>query len=231
MLSLQAAIMGAIAADVRRGALIVFEGLDRSGKSSQCSRLTSFLHTQGLSVEAWRFPDRSTPMGKMISSYLSSQMDLDDASIHLLFSANRWEKRALMEAKLRAGTTLVVDRYSYSGVAFSAAKGLDLDWCKAPEAGLPAPDLVLYLDISAEAAAERGGYGGERYEKVEFQKKVEHNFKSLQDSTWQNMDATQSIDTLESMIREAALKVVNDCHSGRELSHMWPVEKSKVSPH
>jgi dTMP kinase len=35
-----------------------------------------------------------------------------------------------MEAKLRAGTTLVVDRYSYSGVAFSAAKGLDLDWCK-----------------------------------------------------------------------------------------------------
>ncbi len=49
--------------------------------------------------------------------------------------------------------------------------------------------------------------------------------------TLQNMDATQSIDTLESMIREAALKVVNDCHSGRELSHMWPVEKSRVSPH
>jgi hypothetical protein len=49
--------------------------------------------------------------------------------------------------------------------------------------------------------------------------------------TLQNMDASQSIDTLESMIREAALKVVNDCHSGRELSHMWPVEKSRVSPH
>jgi hypothetical protein len=99
MLSLQAAVMGAIAADVRRGALIVLEGLDRSGKSSQCSRLTSFLHTQGLSVEAWRFPDRSTPMGKMISSYLSSQMDLDDASIHLLFSANRWEKRLVYYGK------------------------------------------------------------------------------------------------------------------------------------
>jgi thymidylate kinase len=35
-----------------------------------------------------------------------------------------------MEAKLREGTTLVVDRYSFSGVAFSAAKGLDLNWCK-----------------------------------------------------------------------------------------------------
>ena len=39
-----------------------------------------------------------------------------------------------MEATLRAGTTLVVDRYAYSGVAFTAAKalpGLDLEWCKA----------------------------------------------------------------------------------------------------
>ena len=35
-----------------------------------------------------------------------------------------------MESKLREGITLLVDRYSYSGVAFSAAKGLDLDWCK-----------------------------------------------------------------------------------------------------
>lgn len=35
-----------------------------------------------------------------------------------------------MESKLKSGTTLVVDRYSYSGVAFSAAKGLDVEWCK-----------------------------------------------------------------------------------------------------
>lgn len=35
-----------------------------------------------------------------------------------------------MENKLKSGTTLIVDRYSYSGVAFSAAKGLDIEWCK-----------------------------------------------------------------------------------------------------
>lgn len=35
-----------------------------------------------------------------------------------------------MESKLKSGITLVVDRYSYSGVAFSAAKGLDIEWCK-----------------------------------------------------------------------------------------------------
>jgi dTMP kinase len=35
-----------------------------------------------------------------------------------------------METQLKNGTTLVVDRYSYSGVAFSSAKGLDIEWCK-----------------------------------------------------------------------------------------------------
>ncbi|KAK9108418.1 hypothetical protein Syun_024429 [Stephania yunnanensis] len=107
-----------------RGALIVFEGLDRS--------------------------DRNTCVGQMISSYLANKSQLDDQTVHQLFSANRWEKRSLMESKLKSGTNLIVDRYSYSGVAFSSAKGLDIEWCKAPERGLLAPDLVVYLNISPE---------------------------------------------------------------------------------
>ena len=71
---------------------------------------------------------------------------------------------SLMEAKLKVGTSLIVDHYSYSSVAFSLAKGLDLSWCKVPKVGLPNPDLVLYLDITPEIAAEHGDYGGERYE-------------------------------------------------------------------
>ncbi|KAK8669632.1 hypothetical protein V6N13_107057 [Hibiscus sabdariffa] len=93
----------------------------------------------------------------------------------------------MMESKLKAGTTLIVDRYSYSGVAFSSAKGLDFEWCKAPEIGLIAPDLVLYLDIPPEKAAERGGYGDERYEQLEFQKKVARHYKLLEDSSWKIM--------------------------------------------
>ena len=76
-----------------RGSLIVLEGLDRSGKTSQSARLVSYLKDKGLSVEAWRFPDRSTGVGQMISAYLANESQLDDRAIHLLFSANRWEKR------------------------------------------------------------------------------------------------------------------------------------------
>ncbi|CAM6099581.1 unnamed protein product [Calypogeia fissa] len=123
-----AATMGV--GEKQRGALIVLEGLDRSGKSSQCKALATFLRSRGESVQEWRFPDRTTEIGRMISSYLVGTSNLDDNAVHLLFSANRWEKRALMEATLQAGTTLLVDRYSYSGVAFTAAKRLDLEWCK-----------------------------------------------------------------------------------------------------
>jgi len=38
-----------------------------------------------------------------------------------------------METKLKTGKTLIVDRYSYSGVAFSSAKGLDIEWCKVKD--------------------------------------------------------------------------------------------------
>ncbi|KAM3301465.1 thymidylate kinase [Capsicum chacoense] len=204
-----------------RGALIVLEGLDRCGKTSQSGSLYKYLLEQGHSVESWRFPDRNTGVGQMISSYLTNESQLEDHAIHLLFSANRWEKRSLMEEKLKTGTTLIVDRYSYSGVAFSSAKGLDIGWCKAPEIGLLAPDLVVYLDISPEKAAERGGYGNERYEQLEFQKKVAGSYLALRDSSWKVIDATLSIVDIEKKLREVVLDCMMTCHKGKPLSQLW----------
>uniref|UniRef100_A0A7C9F161 dTMP kinase n=1 Tax=Opuntia streptacantha TaxID=393608 RepID=A0A7C9F161_OPUST len=157
----------------------------------------------------------------MISSYLSNQTQLDDQTIHLLYSANRWEKRLLMEDKLKTGTTLIVDRYSYSGVAFSSAKGLDFGWCKAPEKGLLAPDVVLYLDIPPEKAAERGGYGGERYERLDFQKKVEEKYQALRDPSWKIIDACMSMEEVQKQLREHVMDCVTSCQNGKPLSQLW----------
>lgn len=109
------------------------------------------------------FPDRTTECGALINSYLTNNKDFNDETIHLLFTLNRWEAKVNMEKMLRQGITLVVDRYSYSGVAFSAAKGLDVEWCKAPETGLLKPDLVLLLTMTASAISKRGGFGDERF--------------------------------------------------------------------
>src|ERR1700761_1730726 len=129
----------------------------------------------------------------MIDGYLRGQSEQEDHAIHLLFSANRWEfasvhqfadedslsiltfPRSAIEKDIKLGTTVVIDRYYYSGCVYSAAKNnpsLDLAWARQPEEGLPRPDLCVFLDISAEAAANRGGFGGEKYEIPEMQVRV-----------------------------------------------------------
>ncbi|GIL42651.1 hypothetical protein Vafri_597 [Volvox africanus] len=155
-----------------RGALIVFEGGDRCGKTTQCSKIVERLRSQGVDAVMWRFPDRSTSIGQAINAYLVEQSHMDDAVIHMLFVANRLEKREEMLRLLAGGTTLVLDRYSYSGVAYTAAKGvqhLSMEYCKSLEVLLPAADLVVHMTMTPESMAARGGYGQERYEKVEFQ--------------------------------------------------------------
>ena len=77
---------------------------------------------------------------------------------------------------------MIVDRYSYSGVVYTAAKGnphLSLDWAWQPEIGLPRPDLCLFLQISPDEAAKRGGFGAERYENEPMQKRVRALFQDL----------------------------------------------------
>jgi dTMP kinase len=64
-------------------------------------------------------------------------------------------------------------------------QGFKIDWCKQPDIGLPRPDAVLYLTLSSEVAAKRGGFGIERYEQTDFQKKVASNFELLKDESWQ----------------------------------------------
>ena len=91
------------------------------------------------------FPDRTTPIGHMINDFLKQQTELSNEAVHLLFSANRWEQMQNIKETLEAGTSIVCDRYWYSGVAYSTAKGMDFEWCKNPDKGLIEPDLVIYL--------------------------------------------------------------------------------------
>ncbi|KAL2019511.1 hypothetical protein VTK56DRAFT_9545 [Thermocarpiscus australiensis] len=167
---------------VARGALIVLEGLDRSGKTTQVKLLEQRFVELGRRVKVMRFPDRTTAIGQVIDSYLKSQVDMDDHVIHLLFSANRWEAAKTITALLSAGVTVLCDRYYHSGIVYSAAKqnpSLSLAWARAPEVGLPRPDLVLFLDLDEAQARARGGWGGEAYERGEMQRRVRELFWGL----------------------------------------------------
>ena len=105
---------------MKRGALIIFEGCDRSGKTTQCQRLVKYLSEnlpmigEGLTAaKMMRFPDRETEIGKTISGYLKQEQHLEDQVVHLLFSANRWERRLDLVKALEAGQHVIVDRYVF----------------------------------------------------------------------------------------------------------------------
>ncbi len=87
-----------------------------------------------------------------------------------------------MTALLASGTTVLCDRYYHSGIVYSAARAdptLTLPWARAPEVGLPRPDIVLFLDLDEEQAKARGGWGAEVYEKAEMQRRVRELFWGL----------------------------------------------------
>ena len=200
-----------------RGALIVVEGLDRSGKSTQCERLVEALRSMNIPVRHVRFPDRTTAVGGMINQYLQGTSQLDDHSIHLLFSANRWEAADGIKKDISNGITVVVDRYSYSGAVYSAAKqnpNLSLHWAWQPEVGLPRPDLCLFLGIAPEEAAKRGGFGAERYETDSMQSRVRKLFEFLlalpQNEEICVIDAGRSMDVVSQDILQPVLECIKN---------------------
>lgn len=125
-----------------------------------------------------------------------------------------------IESAIENGIDVVIDRYYHSGCVYSAAKQnptLDLRWARLPEEGLPSPDLCLFLDISAEDAAKRGGYGEERYEKKEMQDRVRELFGQMAASkdgqNFRVIDGGRPADEVEVMVLKAVQQAGDDVDS------------------
>ncbi|VDN11690.1 unnamed protein product [Dibothriocephalus latus] len=182
----------------RRGIFIVLEGTDRIGKSTQAKlledKLTRLYGTETLSV---RFPDRSTPLGQSLNTYLNGKLELNPHAVHLLFTANRWERAAEINQALESGRCVVADRYSYSGIVYTAAKEPNppsWEWCKRAEDCLPQPDLIIcLLPASMADLVKRGGFGDERFENADFQSRVMQNYRRLAEEI--NAEALQAQET------------------------------------
>jgi dTMP kinase len=204
-----------MAAGPPRGAFILLEGVDRSGKSTQGQMLVERLSGEGHRVKHIVFPDRQSPVtGAILDNYLKKG-DLDAHVAFLLFSANRWERAKEMEEWLLSGGTLVVDRYAYSGAAYCFAKSkLPIEHVSTPDIGLPAPDLVLQLRIDMETLSKRGGFGEEIFEVKELQSKVQDVFDRFAvlnvHKGWKKIDANTTVTALHETITELAINVIDE---------------------
>ncbi|EFN82074.1 thymidylate kinase isoform X1 [Harpegnathos saltator] len=195
----------------KRGALIVLEGCDRAGKSTQVKLLTNALNERSIPTKASAFPNRNTPIGGLLNGFLSKEINIPPEAAHLLFSANRWECKEDIEKMLLSGTTLVIDRYASSGTAYTAANtGRCLNWCKQPDLGLPKPDCVMLLKVSKHQQELRNNWGEERFEQNDLQVRVSANYEKLKDDTWMTVDADQNVLTIHGEILKKALSVIQE---------------------
>jgi dTMP kinase len=197
-----------------RGALCVFEGIDHSGKTAQATILRDTLIARDIPAALICFPDRTSPSGIVINAHLAGTGPQDGRAVHLLYSANRWEKRDRMVEAINTGTTLIVDRYSYSGAAYSIAKnipGMNREWCMAPERGLPCPDIVFYLSIGATDALARGVAVRERYDTVGFLENVRNVYENelFDAQTWVRIDATRSIESIAQEVADRSMDALS----------------------
>eukprot|EP00919_Chromeraceae_sp_WS-2016_P058310 GHVR01138608.1.p1 GENE.GHVR01138608.1~~GHVR01138608.1.p1 ORF type:complete len:212 (-),score=47.89 GHVR01138608.1:127-762(-) len=207
-----------------RGAFIVFEGLDQSGKTTQSTKLVERLKKDGHTVRHINFPDRTTRIGEIIDGYLKDKVKLPQQCVHLLFSANRWEFHKKISSWLLEGETVVCDRYAFSGVAYSSALGLDNDFCYNSDKGIISPDVVFFLRLDPSIAVNRGGYGVEVLERHSVQVCVANaynNFKNL--SEWREVDGSLSPEVIEEEIFHEAVQIVSSLASkeGNDFSYLW----------
>lgn len=148
-----------------RGLLVVFEGLDQSGKQTQAERLRDRLVAAGRSVRLLSFPSYDTHIGAEIGRALKGERDYAPDTMQLLYVANRFEWKPQIERELAAGTVVICDRYLASSVAYGEAFGLDGAWLADIQRYLPQPDLTVLLDIDPQVSASRKTADRDKYER------------------------------------------------------------------
>ena len=142
--------------------LVVIEGLDGAGKSTQVKLLRAYLEEISPRLEYIHFPRYDAPVyGELIGKFLRGGFGTIDRVhpqlVALLYAEDRHAAVPRMQAVLHEGGTVLLDRYVYSNIAYQCAKVADpqgredlREWILNTEYGafgLPRPDVNLFLDV------------------------------------------------------------------------------------
>jgi dTMP kinase len=188
------------------GLFVTFEGIDRSGKSTQARLLTDALGDQALAV---REPG-GTPAGEQVRALLKdAAVPLGPQAEALLFAAARAELVAqVIRPALQDGRVVVSDRYLDSSLAYQGgARGLGIEEVERINrfaTGGLVPDLTFLLELDPAAAAARAGES-DRFENegFELQRAVRDAYERLvaaDPGRWRRVDAARSPDEVHAEV-------------------------------
>jgi dTMP kinase len=222
-----------------KGKLIVLEGTDGVGRSSQIVELKKWLEYKGFGVYTTGLA-RSPLMGKVIErAKLGHNLNvLTYSLLYLADFADRLEHEVI--PALRSGFIVLADRYMYTSIARAVVRGADREWIRNCFSIALQPDLVIYLKIRVkeliprvinsrnltekywEAQGGEGmdywesgmdmGMGGDLYDSfVKYQKNILSEFDQMSEEfAFSHVDASQSFETTNEHCKRLILPVIED---------------------
>ena len=198
---------------MKEGKLIVFEGIDGCGKSTQIERLAARLRADGREVALTAEPTDSVS-GKMLRTALSGADKRSASEMAALFLLDRIHHNVSVggiEETLAKGIDVICDRYYYSSLAYQGCL-TDPAWVRSMNLDCPEirrPDICIFLDLTPEQSMNRiskGRVTTEIYETVEQLTRVRDQFLSVIDSlsardNIQVVNAARPIEEIQTDIR------------------------------
>jgi dTMP kinase len=164
------------------GKLIVLEGIDGAGTTTQAKRLVEALRKAGRDAHFTCEPSDG-PLGRLLREILAGRhAPVDPSTMSLLFAADRADHlHREVEPALARGAVVVSDRWYHSSLAYQGADE-DREWIRVLNQRARRPDLTILLDVDPEVAAARRAADRrpeELYDRIEMQRRVAQGYRDV----------------------------------------------------
>jgi dTMP kinase len=208
-----------------KGFLIVVEGIDGSGKSTQLHLLDKWLRSKGLLVFTTEW--NSSDVVKEITSKGKKKALLTPTTFSLLHAtdfADRYERN--IAPLLRAGYIVLADRYSYTAFARDVVRGCSPNWVRKVYSFASKPDVAFYFQVPIDIAINRILVGRPKLKYYEagmdlnlsndpfdsyriFQSRIIDQYESMvEHEDFTLIDATRDIEEQQIIVRQKVLEVL-----------------------
>ena len=191
----------------RRGWLIVFEGIDGTGKSTQCKEMEVYLNKIGIPVSRFREPTDGV-WGQKIRKILTvGRGDVTrEEELSWFIEDRREDIKNNITPSLSANKVVLLDRYYYSTAAYQGALGLDPDSIlRENENFAPIPDRAYIFTAPPEeclARIESSRESHSSFEKLEYLKQVQKIFDSFQGTNIKRIKSSGTIEDIHTQLCE-----------------------------
>ena len=190
-----------------KGKIIVLEGTDKAGKTTQSRMLAEAIKSLGRVCVIIDFPDYTTPIGTEIRAFLNGSRDYPAEAKHLLFSANRWEKKKEIDSMVQNGTIVIMNRYWQSNLIYGAANDIDISWLLRLDEGLPKEDIVIVILVDPSLSTKRADTQDMFESDSRLASRAHKNyFKFARQFKWRVIDGSKSKEQVHREIMKIVMK-------------------------